>query len=154
MRADGTGLRTIGRGRTFDVSAAPAWSPDGRRLAIAGADGAVYLVAPDGGAIRRLAPGRPGTIATRPSWSPSGSQIAFINLAGNALEGVDTGPGRVKVLARQVDALSTPAWSPDGHFLVFADHSGHLETVSSDGRTRSVLTHGIASDANPSWRPV
>lgn len=153
MRADGTGLRTIGRGRAFDVSAAPAWSPDGSRLAVAGADGALSLVAVDGGTIRSLTPGRPGTMAARPSWSPSGGQIAFINLAGNALEVVDTGPARLHVLAGEVDALSTPAWSPNGGFLVFADGAGHLETVSSDGRARRVLTHGIASDANPAWRP-
>ena len=92
-------------------------------------------------------------IAWRPAWSPGGGEIAFINLAGGALEVVEAATARVHVLARRTDALSTPAWSPDGRSLAFADAGGHLETISSDGRERRVLTRGISSDANPAWRP-
>jgi Tol biopolymer transport system component len=151
--ADGTGLRRTGGGQALDVSAAPAWSPDGRWLAIPGADGALYRVAADGHALRRLTPRRPTMIAWRPAWSPRGGQIAFLNLAGGALEVVEAATARVHVLARRTDALSTPAWSPDGRSLAFADASGHLETISSDGRARRVLTRGISTDANPAWRP-
>jgi TolB protein len=154
VRADGTRHRVVGGGRAVDASAAPSWSPDGRWLAVAGVDGALAVVAVDGHATRRLTPHRPGTIAWRPSWSPRGGQIAFINLADGALDVVDVGPGRVHVLARHTDGLSTPSWSPDGRLLVFADRSEHLATVSSDGHARRVLTHGISSDANPAWRPA
>jgi Tol biopolymer transport system component len=153
VRSDGTGLRRIGGERAFDVSTAPAWSPDGRWLAIPGADGALYRVAASGHALRRLTPRRPTMIAWRPAWSPRGGHIAFLNLAGGALEVVDASTARVHVLARRSDALSTPAWSPDGRFVAFADASGHLETVSRDGRARRVLTRGISTDANPAWRP-
>ena len=153
VRTDGTRLRRIGGARAFDVAAAPSWSPDGRWLAVAGADGALYDVAADGQAIRRLTPHRPATIAWRPSWSPRGGQIAFINLADSALECVAVVRGRVRVLARRTDGLSTPSWSPNGRFLAFADHDRHLETISSDGHTRRVLSHGITADANPAWRP-
>jgi Tol biopolymer transport system component len=153
VRADGRGPRRIGRGRAFDVSAAPAWSPDGRWLAIPGADGALYRVAAQGHALRRLTPRRPTMIAWRPASSPGGGQIAFLNLAEGTLEAVDVGTARVQILARRTDALSTPAWSPDGRLLAFADASGHLETISSDGRARRVLTRGISTDANPTWRP-
>jgi Tol biopolymer transport system component len=60
----------------------------------------------------------------------------------------------MRILARHTDALSTPAWSPDGSHIAFADARGHLETVTSDGRMRRVLTHGISADANPAWRPA
>jgi Tol biopolymer transport system component len=153
VRADGRPLRRVGGERAFDVSAAPAWSPDGRWLAIPGTDGALYRVAADGHALRRLTPGRPTTIAWRPAWSPRDGQIAFLDLAGGALETVGSTTARVRVLAARTDALSTPAWSPDGRFLAFADRSGHLETISADGRARHVLTRGISTDANPAWRP-
>ncbi len=74
-------------------------------------------------------------------------------VAGIVLDVVEAATARVHVLARRTDALSTPAWSPDGRSLAFADAGGHLETISSDGRVRRVLTRGISSDANPAWRP-
>jgi hypothetical protein len=60
----------------------------------------------------------------------------------------------VRVLAPRTDALSTPTWSRDGRFLAFADAARHIETVSSDGRMRRAVTHGISADANPAWRPA
>jgi Tol biopolymer transport system component len=154
VSADGQGRRRIGEGRAFDTSTAPAWSPDGGSLAIAGVDGALYAVAIDGRSRRRLTPHRPRTIAWRPSWSSHGGKIAFINLAESSLEVVESGTAHVHILASRTDALSTPAWSPDGNFLAFADGAGHIEAISSDGRVRRVLTHGISTDANPAWRPA
>ena len=153
VRANGQRPRRIGGERAFDTSTAPAWSPDGNWLAITGIDGALYTVATHGHALRRLTPDRPGTIAWRPAWSPRGGKIAFINLADSALDVVDTVSAHIRVLAARSDALSTPAWSPDGRFLAFSDGSAHLEMISSDGRARRVLTHGISTDANPAWRP-
>jgi Tol biopolymer transport system component len=154
VRASGQGRRRLGESRAFDTSTAPAWSPDGGSLAIAGVDGALYAVTADGRAPRRLTPHRPGTIAWRPSWSPDGREIAYINLTGGALVVVASGTARRHTLAPRTDALSIPTWAPDGRFLAFADGAGHIETISSHGRVRRVLTHGIATDANPAWRPA
>lgn len=154
MRADGSARRRLSTLRVAGGVAAPSWSPDGARIALAGADGAVYAVEADGRRLSRLTPRRPSTIAWRPAWSPSGRGIAFVNLApGAALQVASTAGIHVRTLAPHTDGLSAPSWSPDGSAVAFADAGQHLEVVASDGRWRRSITHGSTSDADPAWRP-
>ena len=53
---------------------APAWSPDGRKIAFGG-DGEIYVMNADGRGLRRLTrnPASDGS----PAWSPDGRRIAF-----------------------------------------------------------------------------
>ena len=79
MRADGTGIRPLRRGRQW--TGAPAWSPDGRRLALV-AGGAVWVMNADGSdPVRITEYVQPkfglfiGWIS--PTWSPDGRRIAY-----------------------------------------------------------------------------
>jgi Tol biopolymer transport system component len=77
IRPDGSGPR-----RVIEQAGQPAWSPNGRRLALVrgprgGApfrtlDTAIYVAAADGGRLRRVARG------FYPAWSPDGRRLAFI----------------------------------------------------------------------------
>jgi TolB protein len=156
-----------GRGRrnlTRDGSAsAPAWAPDGRRLAFARGNG-VFLIRRDGsGRVRIARVDDPGA----PTWSPDGRRVAF------------TVPGEVRVveasgrsqllLARGAESGSPVAWSPDGRLIGFTGTRrgvtgafvvnvgggpptllarGHLEPVwSPDGRWIAVVREGTPLQA-------
>ena len=66
IRPDGSRERTLTLGRS------PAWSPDGRKLALVRANGSLRVIDVDDGAERELARG------SRPAWSPDGTKIAFV----------------------------------------------------------------------------
>ena len=71
---DGRGLQRLSRSR--GSSGAPAWSPDGGRLAYSTADtdAGIYVTNSDGTDTRRLT--REGGA---PRWSPDGSKLAFLS---------------------------------------------------------------------------
>jgi Tol biopolymer transport system component len=71
---DGAGLRTVAE--SLDVRGAPAWSPDGKWIAVGARVGrrvGVVKVAVDGGTPVRLL----DSVASNPVWSPDGSYIVY-----------------------------------------------------------------------------
>jgi hypothetical protein len=71
-------------GGLFSTASPPSWSPDGRRLAVAGDLGGsagVYVVARDTGRLRRVA-GGPVRFA---AWSPDGQRVAYADAVSLAL---------------------------------------------------------------------
>jgi Tol biopolymer transport system component len=61
---------------------APAWSPDGSRLAFQAGGGAlsgIVTMAADGSDIRRIVVPSGGAWARAPAWSPDGKWIAYVS---------------------------------------------------------------------------
>ena len=113
-----------------DISTAPAFSPDGKRIAfirsLAGGARALVLANADGTGQRRLA-SRAGSDAyeiTRVAWSPDGTQIAAFagempaQQARVVLVNVDTGREQEFSDAR-FDSGGALTWLGDGSALVF-----------------------------------
>ena len=80
VNADGSGVRNLTRKPRGAAYAAPAWSPDGRKIVFAGArDGnsEIYLMNADGSGQRNLTldPAYDGD----PGWSPDGQKITFVS---------------------------------------------------------------------------
>jgi Tol biopolymer transport system component len=74
MNADGTGTRRIAQG--LELRGAPAWSPDGRWLAVAAdrdAEPRLFKIPLDGGAPLLLV----NEYSTDPTWSPSGQFLLY-----------------------------------------------------------------------------
>ena len=147
MTADGTDIRRL----ATDLGVAlqpPAWSPDGRTIAVAArlvpkADHALYVVQADGSGFVRLADAVSGG-----SWSPDGTRLAFaqpfgaeIELYTIAADGSDA--QRVTTIfgwqrgsgvpdARQA-WIPTLAWSPDGSKLLYSCGYRQFCVVTLDG---------------------
>ncbi len=83
VRPDSTGGRRIGSG------GAPAWSPDGRRIAFhryvgGGRNSEIFLMDAAGRGVRRLTSAPAEDLA--PAWSPDGRRIIFVSTRSGAWE--------------------------------------------------------------------
>jgi Tol biopolymer transport system component len=110
VRPDGTGLRQLTTLQA--VSEAPAWSPDGRRIAFASnVDGQfdIYSIGLDGRDRRAVTVTAEDSF--EPAWSPDGSTIAYSE--GGAIVTVELGEeGEATKLTDSDNNDSSPAWNP------------------------------------------
>jgi len=142
---------------------APAWSPDGRRIAFVstrnGNNEEIYLMNRDGADVVRLTydPGRDGW----PTWSPDGGQIAFqsersgdfqiyvMNADGSGQRPITDDPTRAR----------WPDWSPDGTRITFTSrrvgYTTKIFVMNADGSNVRVISdpNGPYDDRYSTWSP-
>ena len=145
--SDGGGLVHLPPGR------APAWSPDGSKIAFT-RDGIYVMNATDGSGLVHLSTsGNDGA----PAWSPDGSKIAFSSTRDGNHEiyvmNATDGSGLVRLTTGWDD---DPAWSPDGSQIAFTrrtdDGNSDLYVMTaSDGSGIVRLTTDPAFDGEASW---
>jgi len=162
VRGDGSGLRRLtADGRAF----APAWSPDGRRIAFASDRGRgsgpleLWVAGADGrGAVRLtrgLLSGRSWEASSDPAWSPDGARLVFTRLTvtprGQRQElvviGAD-GRGLRRLTDTPRASERAPAWGPAG--LIAYERDGEVWTVRPDGSAARRLLLGAGA---PAWSP-
>lgn len=106
-----------------NVSTNPTWSPDGRKIAFAGAGAGfdIYVMDADGTEAPRRLTDSPGA-DTQPVFSPDGTKIAFLSRRdGNTDIWVMNADGSQQTRLTTHPALeSQPEFSPDGTKLAFA----------------------------------
>ncbi|MEM7308770.1 MAG: prolyl oligopeptidase family serine peptidase [Planctomycetota bacterium] len=127
--------------------AAPAWSPDGRRLAFLWNDAGlprreVWLVDADGGGLRRLTVGAEDAAGVHElAWMPASDALVY--LRGGELWRADLGGGSV-ALASGGPRRSRLAVSPDGRHLSFLQ-AGDLWLVdAATGAAQRATQVGVA----------
>src|SRR5205085_951562 len=158
---DRRGARRIVGGRGRDE--APAWSPDGRRIAFEKAfykAGAredalktidVWTAGADGRGRRKVTRDRD---ASSPAWSPHGGTLAFAGTSGgvSGIFVISSAGGRPRLLSRHDEAA---LWSPDGRWIALVRSGTAREAgiflMASDGRARKRVTRGL--DSEPAWSP-
>jgi TolB protein len=145
---------------------APAWSPDGTRLALVSyrdGNAEIYVMSAEGSGARRLTRHRGEDLS--PAWSPDGSRIAFASNRSGAyhIHTMRADGSGVRLLAPLRQSYS-PAWSPDGGSIVFSSsgrtpENPELYSIRADGTrlTRLTRTKGdaetLGDDGFPSWSP-
>jgi TolB protein len=160
VSVDGSERRRL---NATELDTAPAWAPDGTRIAFAGAVGEVgqiFVVGPDGGGLTQVTHVRDREAQVgAPVWSPDGTRIAYVD-GLNRLTVINADGTGLRVLARSVsEDFPMPSWAPDGTRLTFVrgevDRS-RISIVGADGRglrtLRRVRLDGSEGGA-PKWSP-
>ena len=110
IKQSGTGLKQLTRG-TYP-SAAPAFSPDGKRIAFARLGTGILSMNLDGRGVRRLTSNARDKL---PAWSPDGKQIAFVRPSANGwsvyvMSASGTGERRLRL----APSAGRPSWTARG----------------------------------------
>jgi TolB protein len=156
--ADGTNRVNLTRNSAGIISFAPAWSPDGTRIAFTvdtGTDFEIWVMNADGKGKRFLT----GEVSGYPAWSPDGTRITFASTrSGNADIWIINADGSNPInITNTADVNeSSPDWSSDGRRLLFDtafDLVSHIIAMNVDGTNRVNLTENGADDVNlqPAW---
>jgi hypothetical protein len=167
--ADGSSLFTISpnggdasRIRGIPAGAwLPAWSPDGRHLAVAvfpprTGPRELWVANADGSNAKKLAE---ADNISQPSWSPDGSRLAYAadTQAGSAVHIVDLDGSNDRIVGEVVQGEDyfSATFSPDGTQILFdrgTDAGFGIFVMADDGANPTRLSRG-ESDYDPAWSP-
>ncbi len=129
----------------------PAWSPDGRRIALTTAERGQYEIAVTDARSRGR---RYVARGSQPAWSADGA-LAFVESSDIFV----LRDGEARNVTKTVGVSeASPAWSPDGTRIAFVaapafGGDSELFVMNADGAARIELTDNDYGEASPAWAP-
>jgi TolB protein len=140
------------------LNSAPAWAPDGRRLALTlskGGNPDIYVLDLDTGHLTQVT--RHWAIDTAPVWTPDGRAVIFVSerAGGAQIYRVPAGGGEPERLTFTGRYNAAPDISPDGKQLAMvhrADGGDRIAVLDLETEQLRVLTQGPL-DESPSFAP-
>ncbi len=141
--------------RTTLGGTAPAWSPDGEKIAfMSERDGnwEIYVMDADGENETNLTNDPDND--RYPAWSPDGEQIAFASTrdGGSQVYVMDADGDNQTNLSNTADPSTRPSWSPDGTQLAFVK-DGDVAVMNANGGSQVILDSGNNVLSRPAWKP-
>ena len=158
INADGSGLRRLSHSSAIDTE--PQFSPDGNSIYFTSDRGGapqIYRMSANGedaGGAQRVT--FKGSYNVSPRISPDGKYLAYITRSGGfKLQLQDLSNGDVTSLT-DTSNDEAPSFAANGKYILYATRVGGravLAAVSTDGRTRQVLSLQSGDVREPSWGP-
>jgi len=133
---------------------APAWSPDGARIAFGDKDGKVYVVDVAAKTMTQIVDAPRGQIQDY-TWAPKGHDLAFSMNGPNGQSSVylwSEGDPQVRRVTDPLFNAENPAWDPDGKYLFFLsdrEFAPQLSTVEfnfATNRTTGIFALALRKD--------
>ena len=139
------------------INGAPAWSADGRYLAMTlsyHGNPDIFIYDMNSRKMRQLT--RSPAIDTEPSWAPDGRSLVFTSDRGGRAQiyKVPVGGGKAQRLTFEGKSNSRAVYAPDGKSIAMVTSSGGYRVAVLDLRTKNmrILTDGPL-DESPSFAP-
>jgi Tol biopolymer transport system component/subtilisin-like proprotein convertase family protein len=138
---------------------APAWSPDGTRIAYESGD-EIFTMDANGG--HKVQVTNNTTSNFGPSYSPDGNKIAYVKIVGDQagndwqIYTSNTGGGGETQLTNYPAKKFYPTYSPDGTKIAYGGWDGkdyEIYTMNADGTGVHQLTDNTTNDGVPSYSP-
>jgi Tol biopolymer transport system component len=161
--ADGTGVTALTSNSVDDID--PAWSPDGKKIAFARANGAIYEIwtmNADGSGQTLVV--QQSKSVTHPTWSPAQNKLVFqyaFSATDDDIWAADASGLNAGIVQLAVTTINErdPAWEPGGSriaFVKFNSSSGNWDIMFMtypSGPVTPFLSGAAASYGEPAWSP-